>query len=166
MADLLHLTYFDEFIKALDQLEPKFARKVKVSSARRTQKMLVAKEKSILSRYRKRTGYLRKSVKGRIRVKKGVIRIIAGIRDPKPPLKRSRKSDRLKPRPSTYGGIWLNFGVAPHDDGDGTHPGFEGSDWVNQTWNSSASQVEAMLVEDMKKAIREAFNGVPVQIQN
>lgn len=168
--DLLELTYFPQFLKGLQRLEPAFAKRVARSALKRADRLLVSAEKSALSGYRKRTGYLKKSVKGRIKIKKNRLMLIAGLRNPKPFLKKANGS--FRPRPTLYAGMWLNFGVSPHRNVHGTpkrskpdareHPGVEGNDWVRKTWLSNKSAVEKVLEEDMKSAIREAFNGMQI----
>ena len=172
--DLLNLRCFEEFCRDVNQLEKKTRRQLIRSTVKRAQGILLNATRSAVKSYSKRTGYLRRSTRARIRFEKTSIRIIVGLRKVKPELKKSKISSALKPPPAVYGGVWLNFGTQTHSNvrrqrasrknrlgadraGKGFIAGIHGSDWVRKVWDSNRETVERTLTEDIEQALRDTF---------
>lgn len=170
---LLNLHCFEAFCQDLAQYDKKLQRRIRRGVAKKANKMLTDATKKEMTQYQVRTGYLKKSVKGRIKIKKDAIRIVSGLRKVKPELYKNKRHDTKKPPPAVYAGVWLNFGTKPHSNrkGDflerkhrsahgnkkGKIAGVEGSNWVNRVWQAKKTQVEQALVEDMEAAMRDSF---------
>lgn len=158
------LDHFTEFAKELEEVPKKCRRKFVKSALKRSSQTILRAQKSNLSGVRKRTGYLKRSLKSKFSVSRNKQwqYFSIGIKNPKPYLTKSnarfykgiKKSGiRYKPRPSTYGGIWLEYGFHPR--GSGTEIK---KPWFTKSWKDNENTVRHYLEEDVKAVISEIKN--------
>lgn len=160
--DIEGLEKFSEFIEELNNLEPKYKRRLIRSAFKSSAKIIQTAQKAGVSSLKKRTGYLKKS----LRVKNGKGRkwtyIRVGNIDPKPYLlksttrrfnkgiKKAASGTRYKPRPSTYAGIWHEYGFKARGK-----TSVKALRWFTKSYKDNREAINRMIVADMEKTIAE-----------
>lgn len=163
--NVLDLRCFSDFLKDISQLDKKLQNKLKRSTVKRTNKLMMSTMRSLLRPYKKHTGYLRKSVRAKVRIKKGVLNTSVGLRTVKPYLVKNMYEGVKKPQPATYAGIWLNFGTDDHSNekkssfwgGRINTRGITGTHWTDKEFSLDLPKIEKMLIEDIEKVHDEVI---------
>lgn len=160
--DIEGLEKFSEFIEELSKLEPKFKRRLVYSAFKESAKIIQRAQKAGVSSLKKRTGYLKKS----LRVKNGKGRKWTYIRigniDPKPYLlksnstrlaakgiKKAANGIRYRPRPSTYAGIWHEYGFKARGK-----TAVKPLRWFTKSYKDNREAINKKIIEDMDATIQ------------
>lgn len=162
------LDHFTEFAKELEEVPKKCRRKFVRSALKRSSQLLLKIMKSNLSAagIGKKTGYLKRSLKASFNVSRSKQwqYFSVGIKNPKPYLTRSNKRKFFKgikrnaptiykPRPSTYGGIWLEYGFHPQGwNREVKKP------WFVKSYEKNKDTIKEYLEADVKAVIAEIKN--------
>lgn len=160
--DISGLESFAEFARELDKIEPRFKRRLMRSAFKDSAKIIQRAQRAGISSLKKRTGYLKKS----LRVKNGKGRkwtyIRVGNIDPKPYLlksttrrfnkgiKKASSGTRYKPRPSTYAGIWHEYGFNARGK-----TFVKGIGWFSKSYKDTRDAVNKKIVEDIRATLDE-----------
>lgn len=160
--DIEGLEKFSKFIEELNKLEPKYKRRLIRSAFKDSAKIIQRAQRAGVSSLKKRTGYLTKS----LRVKNGKGRKWTYIRigniDPKPYLlksttrrfnkgiKKAASGIRYKPRPSTYAGIWHEYGYKARGKTN-----IKALHWFTKSYKDNREAINRMIVADMGKTLAE-----------
>lgn len=156
------LEKFDEFLKELEKVEPRAKRKLFKSAFKSSSQIIKTAQKRGVSALKKRTGYLRKSIRTKRGKGKKWTYIRVGIIDPKPYLlkgkprfnskgiRKNQNTTRYKPRPSTYGGIWHEYGFNSRGL---TH--VQGIKWFTKSYKDNLEKINKQIVADITATIEE-----------
>lgn len=161
--DIAGLEKFSEFIEELNKLEPKLKRRLMRSAFKESAKIIQRAQKAGVSSLNKRTGYLKKS----LRVKNGKGRkwtyIRVGNIDPKPYLlksnstrfnakgiKKAASGTRYKPRPSTYAGIWHEYGYKARGK-----TSVKALRWFTKSYKDNREAINKKIIADMDATLQE-----------
>lgn len=161
--DIEGLEKFSEFIEEINKMEPKYKRRLIRSAFKASAKIIQTAQKAGVSSLKKRTGYLKKSLRMKSGRGKKWTYIRVGNIDPKPYLlksnntrfnakgiKKASSGTRYKPRPSTYAGIWHEYGYKARGK-----TAVKALRWFTKSYKDNREAVNKMIVADMEKTIAE-----------
>lgn len=165
--------YIDDLAKIPSNVRKKAIR----SSLKRGNRLLLQSERERLGKLAQsegklnqygtpHSGFLRKGIKGRIKVRNDRVALIVGVRN----MDKNRitfVAGRLhKIKAPTYAGIWLNYGTRSHSissgssmrkkiQGDSSVKGIAGTDWVMRSYNDVKDRLFQYIAEDLENTYND-----------